>query len=1238
MAVAFDAVGPSGGGGTQGTGSPLTWTHICGSSATAIVIALDNGSNTTVGVSAVTYGGVACTALGHEVNTGGSVIFLYGLINPPTGSNTVSVTFSIGGGEMLGGSVSFTGAGSFGSFFGSQTGGAAASNETVAVTNTTTGGMILTSGAFGGNGFSTFSTTGSGGTIQVSNPFSSAGPGEMQAVGTYPSTGGGASQTVGISAGAGGADEWALGAVEVLPPWSFVNSGSDQAAGGTALNNSASPVCTVPSGLAAGDVLILDVMFYAGSSQTITSYPSGFTQVLAATSAGGLAMSRNVAVKIATGSESTLPVSLSGASWGTLISYALRSTSGGTPSVFNHGSINSASSSTALADASLTIYNSADATVYGYAGTNSAGSGAETITASPASLSNFTSESQSAAGNVAGIGWGVDVSSPGGATASSAIFEIDWALDISLGAPPEVLPGNPLQSAVPGIPEPWGFVPGLLLPDPRITMSVTGTVLTNVGPGGVLLRVWVITGASSSPVGTNKGSNSWHGTTTAAETSITTTTTNSRVYGCLEENNTNTTLTAAANTTLVDNQADASNSACYASAKATSLTGSPGATTIGSTSSFTSGSIGLVEILPGSGLAEDSSQPASVHSFTAVTVSTATFAPPPGSLLVAAFTGEGDGSNVQTAAVTDSFGLTWTQQVFACIAGSGFSGVWTAKAPGSSGGTVHNLSILGLVELKPVLIRSAGRTIQGKVELKPSVKRSLGKIITALLVITATVKRNIARTILGLVELEPTIIASRLKNLTLTATVELKAVLTRSTGRNLTAKTELIPGTQRSIGRSLSGKVELVPSVRRSLGKIITALTELIPSVKRSIARTITSLVGLIPSLSQVRVHLIALLASIELKPAVTRQVSRTLTALTELKPAVSRQVEKILTSLVELKPALTTVKVKLVTLIAQIEVKAGLANRIGRNLQAQVELQPSVVRSIGKIIIAKAELIPSLVRSIAKGITGLIELKPVLTTIKVKLVSLVTQIELKPAVARQIGFHLTTQLELIPSTIRKCGKIISSKAEISAGLIRSIGRILTSKAELKAAFTGIKVTLLTLIAQVELKPSVRRVIARPITGTVELVPQVTRALSRTIQGTIVLAGQTARQISRVISSKVELPASVTALRVRIIALSTTMAISVGSLKRGLGKYVIGTLELIPSLTRGISRKIITQAELTPVLVHGRAFLVSLVTQLEMAPSVVAQAIRLSFLTIFKAGNATVNWITGSIKKNWRVP
>ena len=144
--ASVDAVGPSS-AGTHSTTSPLTWTHICAATANLIVVGVNLSNGLFTAVTAVTYGGLACTLIpGAQVyagNTGtAGPAQMFARFNPPTGSNTVSVT-TTGGNDVIGGSVSVIGAsGSFGTAVkGGSSGGSAAAS--VAVPGTTTGGIVF---------------------------------------------------------------------------------------------------------------------------------------------------------------------------------------------------------------------------------------------------------------------------------------------------------------------------------------------------------------------------------------------------------------------------------------------------------------------------------------------------------------------------------------------------------------------------------------------------------------------------------------------------------------------------------------------------------------------------------------------------------------------------------------------------------------------------------------------------------------------------------------------------------------------------------------------------------------------------------------------------------------------------------------------------------------------------------------------------------------------------------------
>ena len=214
MAVAFDAVGPAGGGGTASATSPLTWTHINGGSATCIVIGATIFTGSSNVITAVTYGGVSCTLAGFVVSGSGGAggIAMYYLVNPPTGSNTVSVTFT-GGNDTVAGSISFTGSGSTGTPVTGSSSGSTAS-ITASVSNTTTGGMVAAACCYGGTALITITGT-NGVTAQWFKAGSTNSGADNGAGGNVASTGGGASQTVGFTDT--GTDFWGIVAMELLP-------------------------------------------------------------------------------------------------------------------------------------------------------------------------------------------------------------------------------------------------------------------------------------------------------------------------------------------------------------------------------------------------------------------------------------------------------------------------------------------------------------------------------------------------------------------------------------------------------------------------------------------------------------------------------------------------------------------------------------------------------------------------------------------------------------------------------------------------------------------------------------------------------------------------------------------------------------------------------------------------------------------------------------------------------------
>jgi hypothetical protein len=124
----------------------------------------------------------------------------------------------------------------------------------------------------------------------------------------------------------------------------------------------------------------------------------------------------------------------------------------------------------------------------------------------------------------------------------------------------------------------------------------------------------------------------------------------------------------------------------YLQCRSTSMTTAGVAQTIGYTGA-TSISMCLCEINAAGTLVEDASSPAPTGYVGLTTETTASFSPPPGSLLVLMVATNG-GSGVVSLTVSDTsgLGLIWAQQVSQAGIGNGYSGIWTARVPGGYSG------------------------------------------------------------------------------------------------------------------------------------------------------------------------------------------------------------------------------------------------------------------------------------------------------------------------------------------------------------------------------------------------------------------------------------------------------------------------------------------------------------------------------------------------------------------------
>lgn len=202
---------------------------------------------------------------------------------------------------------------------------------------------------------------------------------------------------------------------------------------------------------------------------------------------------------------------------------------------------------------------------------------------------------------------------------------------------------------------------------------------------GVLLVVKVLTGISGSPIG-NTATLAQPSGGGALQTSITTTAVGSQVYAASAYVGIQAYVGNGNTTTLAD-QPDATNGLETGAGRSTSATSSPGAISIGfSPTPAGNGTLALLEILPSGTITEDGSSPAAIYSGSgATTVTTASFAPPAGSLLVAMIGADANASTTMGVTDTSGLGLTWTARVTAQASGALYAAVWTAAIP--AGGT-----------------------------------------------------------------------------------------------------------------------------------------------------------------------------------------------------------------------------------------------------------------------------------------------------------------------------------------------------------------------------------------------------------------------------------------------------------------------------------------------------------------------------------------------------------------------
>jgi hypothetical protein len=214
--------------------------------------------------------------------------------------------------------------------------------------------------------------------------------------------------------------------------------------------------------------------------------------------------------------------------------------------------------------------------------------------------------------------------------------------------------------------------------------TVTGSTTNNTF-GGLYLQVQVLDNAVMAGTPATASSNA------AYNVSITTTQAGSFVFGGLNNNAAAASFTASSGCTIIDQYSNTTDGNQYGCFKTTSGTGTPGPTTVGSSTTF-SGTYGVVavEILASGGtLSVDGSSPAHAAANTGSSITSASFTPPPGTLLAAILTTDGGSASTQVGTVSSTPVLTWTPQIeLNSGAGTGvgcYIGVWTAVVPNPPG-------------------------------------------------------------------------------------------------------------------------------------------------------------------------------------------------------------------------------------------------------------------------------------------------------------------------------------------------------------------------------------------------------------------------------------------------------------------------------------------------------------------------------------------------------------------------
>lgn len=224
-----------------------------------------------------------------------------------------------------------------------------------------------------------------------------------------------------------------------------------------------------------------------------------------------------------------------------------------------------------------------------------------------------------------------------------------------------------------------------------MAMTVTATFTSNDFGDGAFLDLGVATGALSAASQTGATYGTASGGNDAGHASLTTTVTGSRVFGVFGDpalNDASPVPVAGTTTAANSSPVTGGNAITLISFRSSAATGTPGSTSFGFASGVGAGSIAMAEILPNGTIALDASAPSPTWADTGSggSVTSASFTPVAGSLLVASVGADANSGHPATVLTVSGGGLTWTRLAFGASSLGMVCAVFIADVPAGGGG------------------------------------------------------------------------------------------------------------------------------------------------------------------------------------------------------------------------------------------------------------------------------------------------------------------------------------------------------------------------------------------------------------------------------------------------------------------------------------------------------------------------------------------------------------------------